>query len=404
MSRPGPPPIPGRSPEERERARRERESRRASRGDGSLATVEERLKRLPRAGRDDDGGRRRGPSRARIATVAALLGGLVVIWFVVSLFQPFHGDGEGEVRLVVPRGASVGDIADLLEERGVIDSPFFFQLRATVSGQRDDLKPGPHTLERDMSYGEALDELTADPSKTTVTVTIPEGKSRREAAGFVSAAGLQGDYVRATERSPALDPRDYDAPRGADLEGFLFPATYELRGDASAEALVRRQLEAFRENFASVSLRSAKRKNLTAYDVLIIASLIEREVAVPRERRLVASVIYNRLSQGVPLGIDATTRYETNNWTEPIEQSELERDTPYNTRINRGLPPGPIGNPGLASIRAAAGPAGTDHLYYVQEVCGGGAHEFTDSFAEFQRLADAYERKRQELGRAPTEC
>jgi uncharacterized YceG family protein len=402
--------VPGRSPEERERARREREARRAARARGaksdgvSLASLEERLRRVPRPGRDGAGGRRPRLPRTRIATVAALVGGLLVIWFLVSLFQPFHGDGDGEVRVVVPRGAGVGDIAELLEEKGVIDSPFFFQLRATLGGERGDLKPGPHTLERDMSYGDALEELTTDPSKKTVTVTIPEGKSRREAATFVSAAGFSGDYVKATERSRELDPRDYGAPRGAELEGFLFPATYELRGDATVEALVRRQLEAFRENFGTVSLRAAKRKSLSAYDVLIIASLIDREVAVPRERRLVASVIYNRLGQGVPLGIDATTRYETNNWTEPLEQSELERDTPYNTRVNRGLPPGPIGNPGVASMKAAASPASTGYLYYVQKVCGGGAHEFTESFAEFQRLANAYERKRQELGRAPTEC
>jgi UPF0755 protein len=403
MSRPGPPPVPGRSPEERERARREREARRAGRprdsGDGvPLARLEEQLRRLRRPA---GGG---GRARNRIATVLVLIAGLVVLWFLVSLFQPFHGDGEGEVRVVIPRGAGVGDIGDLLEDKGVIDSPFFFQLRASLSGQRGDLKPGPHTLARDMSYGDALEELTSDPSKTTLTVTIPEGKSRHEAAQFVSASGFDGDYVKATERSRAFDPREYDAPRGADLEGFLFPATYELRGDASVEALVRRQLEAFTENFGSVSLRAARRKNLTAYDVLIIASLIEREVAVPRERRLVASVIYNRLSQGVPLGIDATTRYETNNWTEPIDPADLERDTPYNTRLNRGLPPGPIGNPGLASIRAAAGPADTSYLYFVVKPGTCGEHDFSTTFAEFQRDAARYERERERQGGSPTEC
>jgi UPF0755 protein len=336
--------------------------------------------------------------------VLVLLTGLIVLWFLVSLFQPFHGDGEGEVRVVIPRGASVGDIGDLLEDKGVIDSPFFFQLRATLSGQRGDLKPGPHTLERDMSYGDALEELTADPSKTTLTVTIPEGKSRREAAGFVSAAGFEGDYVQATDGSSELDPREYDAPRGADLEGFLFPATYELRGDAGVELLVRRQLEAFRENFGSVSFRAARRKNLTAYDVLIIASLIEREVAVPRERRLVASVVYNRLSQGIPLGIDATTRYETNNWTEPIDPADLERDTPYNTRLNRGLPPGPIGNPGLASMRAAARPADTNYLYFVVKPGTCNEHDFSTTFAEFQRDSARYERERRRQGGSPTEC
>jgi UPF0755 protein len=136
----------------------------------------------------------------------------------------------------------------------------------------------------------------------------------------------------------------------------------------------------------------------------VIASLIDREVAVPQERRLVASVIYNRLGQGIPLGIDATTRYETNNWTEPLTQSELERDTPYNTRVNQGLPPGPIGNPGLASVRAAANPANTDYLYYVVKPGTCGEHDFSTTYAEFQRDASRYERERQRQGGSPTEC
>jgi UPF0755 protein len=425
MGRPGPPPVPGgrRSAEERERARLEREARRTGEPlerpratpaprdrSAGLAAAEERLRGLRGKGRPGgpEGGGPAGGSRtgARIALAVFLFATLLVAWVLVSLFQPLHGDGEGDrFTVAIPRGLGAGEIGDLLEERGVVSSSFFFQLRARLSGQRGDLKSGTHSFRKDMSYGAALDELTKTPTRTTVTVTLPEGKSRREAAGFVKAAGIEGEYVKETERSPGFDPARYDAPRGADLEGFLFPATYELRGSAAtAGALVKKQLQAFEENFGGVSMRYARSKNLTEYDVLIIASLIEREVAVPRERRIVASVIYNRLSQGTPLGIDATTRYETDNWTRPIRRSELEADTPYNTRINTGLPPGPIGNPGLASIQAAARPANTDYLFYVAKVCGEGAHEFAETDAEFQRFADRYEQERQRLGRAPNEC
>jgi uncharacterized YceG family protein len=258
-----------------------------------------------------------------------------------------------------------------------------------------------------MSNAAALEVLTTAPvAAKTLTVVIPEGPGRREVAPIVARAGVTGSYVRASERSRELNPRRYGAPRGASLEGFLFPATYELRTrDASATRLVRDQLRAFERNFGTVSLRQARRRNLTAYDVLIIASMIERETAVARERRLVSSVIYNRLREGIPLGIDATTRYAENNWTRPLKVSELERDSPYNTRRNRGLPPTPIGNPGLASIRAAANPASTSLLFYVVKPCGEGAHNFSRTDAEFQRDVAAYNAKRAELGgKDPSTC
>ena len=211
--------------------------------------------------------------------------------------------------------------------------------------------------------------------------------------------------MRATRRSRALDPRDYKAPGPRSLEGFLFPATYELKKGQPVKALVNEQLAAFKRNFAKVDLRYARRKNLTPYDVLIIASLIDREAAVARERPLIASVIYNRLRDNINLGIDATVRFATANWTQPLKQSELANPSPYNTRVNLGLPPGPIGNPGLASIRAAARPAKTGFLFYVVKPGTCGRHNFAKTDAEFQRYVDEYDRARAERGgKSPDTC
>ena len=139
--------------------------------------------------------------------------------------------------------------------------------------------------------------------------------------------------------------------------------------------------------------------------MLTIASMIERETAVPRERRLIAGVIYNRLKQGIPLGIDATTRYDENNWTRPLTKVELARNSPFNTRLHKGLPPTPIGNPGLASIQAAARPAKTSALFYVVKPCANGAHAFSRTDAQFQADVAAYKRKRAELGgKDPSTC
>jgi uncharacterized YceG family protein len=336
-----------------------------------------------------------------LALLAVIVVG--VAWFANALFQPFVGDGEGNVRVVVPEGATLGEIAELLEQRGVVESASFFELRARLSGRSGDLKPGPYDLKGHMGYGAVLDRLEQGVPPNVVLVTIPEGRSRREVAPLVKK--LDGNYLRASRRHPALDPRDYRAKGATSLEGFLYPATYELKKGQPVRRLIGRQLAAFKENFDKVDLSFARRKNLTPYDVLTIASLVEREAAIAKERPLIASVIYNRLRNDIRLDIDATTRFVTGNWEEPLKVSELQNPDPYNTRVHYGLPPGPIGSPGLASIKAAARPAKTDYHFYVVAVCGNGRHRFAETDAEFQRYVDQYERAREERGgKSPTSC
>jgi len=171
----------------------------------------------------------------------------------------------------------------------------------------------------------------------------------------------------------------------SNLEGFLFPATYDFLRQTTAKALVQAQLAAFCRTWRKVDLSYAVSKNLTPYDVLMIASMIEKEAAVESERPLVAAVIYNRLHDGMPLGIDATLRYGLHiPPTASIHQSQLQNPTPYNTRLHYGLPPTPIANPGLASIRAAAHPAKVDYLYFVRKP-DHLHHYFTASAAAYQQ-------------------
>jgi uncharacterized YceG family protein len=345
-----------------------------------------------------------GPSRRPRVAVAGGLVVLAVAWFLLSLFQPLKGDGSGEVLVTIPRGSSVGEVADILEQKGVIASAFFFRARTTLAGKGGDFKAGEIPMHEDMSYGAAIDTLADPPKPDTVTITIPEGLSRLEIKKLVGDS-LQGDYMKASIASPRLKPAAYGGKNAKNLEGFLFPATYELKPGQPVGELVDRQLDTFKRELAQVNLRYAKSKNLTAYDVLTIASMIDREAQLPKERAVVASVIYNRLSQGIPLGIDATIRFATGNWSEPLKQSELEIDSGYNTRTNQGLPPGPIGNPGLAAIKAAARPAKTNYIYYVVKPCGNGAHAFSSSDAEFQRDVERYNAERaRQGGNSPTDC
>lgn len=349
----------------------------------------------------------RAPRRRRGRVLAGLVLVIVAVllWFLFSVFQPFKGDGEGEVSVTIPTGAGVGDIADLLDERDVISNATFFEVRATLEGARGDLKPGIYTLKEGMSHGAAIDALSAGPPNDLIRLVIPEGRSRSEVAQLVADAGLEGDYERATRRSRVLDPRDYGAKRARNLEGFLWPATYEVERGSSVRSLANKQLRAFEESFSGVSLRKARRRNLSAYDVLTIASMVEREAQLDEERPIIASVIYNRLRRGEPLGIDATIRFATENWIEPLTQSDLGLDSAYNTRTRAGLPPGPIGSPGLASIEAAADPADTDFLFYVVKPGTCGEHEFSETLAEFEEDAARYNREREARGgQSPTDC
>jgi uncharacterized YceG family protein len=337
--------------------------------------------------------------------VALIVLGIVAaaIWFLISLFQPFKGSGSGQVTVTIPQGASVSDIGDVLAKDKVVSSSFFFELRARLAGDSGDLKPGVYHLKRGMSYAAALDAITKGVAPNVVRIVIPEGKSRREIASL--ARDLKGGYMAASVRSPYLNPRHYGAKHARNLEGFLFPASYQLKKGASARMLVREQLQTFRQNFSKVNLSYAHKKNLTAYDVLTIASMVEREAAVPRDRPLIASVIYNRLHDHMPLGIDSTLRYALNDWTKPLTVSQLASSTSYNTRNHVGLPPGPIGNPGLASIEAAAHPPKTSYLFFVVKPCGNGAHVFSSTNAQFLRDQARYNAARAKNGgRSPEKC
>ncbi len=237
--------------------------------------------------------------------------------------------------------------------------------------------------------------VATPPILERLRIIFPEGFTRKEMADRVEAVReiaidkrgvtprlTRTGYLEASGAAmpPAEFRRDWKL---SSIEGFLFPATYEFTKLTSSARLVRDQLTAFRRQWRKVGLRYARSNNLTPYDVLIIASMVEKETVAPRERRLVAAVIYNRLHNRMPLGIDATIRYGRGvPGTEPLKQSDIESDSPYNTRRRLGLPPTPIANPGLASMRAAAAPGRVGYLYFVRKP-DGVHHFFTASESEF---------------------
>jgi UPF0755 protein len=353
----------------------------------------------PRRGAGALGALRHHPFRLVGALVA-----LLFLWFLYALFQPFHGDGSGHVAVTIPKGSSVSEVGDLLDEKGVVSSSALFQIRATLDG-RPTLYPGHFVLAHEMSYGAAIDALSTAPVKKTTTVTIPEGYSRSQAAPLVAEDGLSGSYMKETVHSKYLNPARYGGKDAKNLEGFLFPDTFELKPGAPVADLVQLQLQDFQRRIKGVDMSYAHSKNLTVYDVVTIASMVQVESGVQAQDKLVAAVIYNRLHEGMPLGIDATVRFATGNYASPLTESELATESPYNTRLNSGLPPGPISSPGLAAIEAAAHPAKVGYLFYVTKPGACNELTFAKTEAEFEAAAARYNRAREEAGgNSPTTC
>ncbi len=231
-------------------------------------------------------------------------------------------------------------------------------------------------------------------------VVFPEGFTRKQMADRVAAVAkiaarkgkIRPKLSRASYLSATAKPRVPPCFRNKvkTIEGFLFPATYEFFKETTSAQLAQDQLDAFCENWKQVDLSYARSKHLTPYEVLIIASMIEKETLSPDERELVSAVIYNRLHARMPLQIDATLRYGLDiPPTESIRQSQLESDSPYNTRKRPGLTPTPIASPGLASLQAAAHPAKVKYLYFVRKP-DKKHHFFTASYQAFQNYANAH--------------
>ena len=312
-----------------------------------------------------------------------LLLGLLSVGVLAACGGSTPAPGE-KVTVTIPPGATAGQIAQLLEDAGVVSSANDFVERIVADGEGEGFKPGTYALRTNEEYDRIVFQLNSGPSADAARLTIPEGYAIWDIKAEVRDVGIKPKQYQA-----ALDA--HQSPKGflangeqaATLEGFLFPATYDVAVPADADALVADQVSAFGDNWASVDMTYASSKNLTNYDVLKIASLIEREAQASDDRAKIASVIYNRLRADMSLGIDASVQYGVGSWDE-LTGTDLQSDSPYNLRRFKGLPPTPICNPGLASMQAAANPAKTDYLYYYAiKDDPQGRHWFTNNYDDF---------------------
>lgn len=253
-------------------------------------------------------------------------------------------------------------------------------------GSEDDLQPGIYQLAQGQELVSVVEQLERGTGSASFKVTIPEGLAASQTAALLAKDGVMDGESYA---ELAQQPQKFVVPKvgGSEvavdtLEGLLFPSTYYLlKGDGPTE-LIGAQLAAFDSKTQSLPWSRAKDLGLTTYEIVIVASLIEKEASIADERAKVAAVIYNRLKKDMSLGIDATVRYALGKWTGALTAKDLEVDSPFNTRVNKGLPPSPIASPGVAALKAALNPADVNYLYYVLSDVDG-HHFFTDSYDEF---------------------
>lgn len=358
-----------------------------------MTSVDDQLGDLPPQPPPPHGRRDRARRRRVAAVVLALvvvpLGVLAVaaVWFWWQLDPPGAAGEQVEVR--IEHGWRVGRIADELADRDVIGSSAVFQLYARLTG-KDDIQAGTYDLRRRMGVRDALSTLADGPRIDYVDLAVPPGLWLVEIAERVGQVpGRDAETFLTHARNGSARSKYLPAGAPPNLEGLLWPDTYRISESEDEIAILTEMVRLFDARADALGLESAATQGRTPYEIITIASLIEAESRVADERPLVASVIYNRLRDGMPLQIDATLLYARG---EPanrrIGQVDKDRESPYNTYLYAGLPPTPIGSVTESSLRAAAAPADTDFLFYVIADAEG-RHVFARTYEEHLRNIEA---------------
>ena len=334
-----------------------------------------------------------------LAGSVVLVAGAGTLGYMLYDHVTFEGARGPAVTVEVPKGSTGRDVGEILAAEGLIEYEGFFRLALQLEPSEQVIRHGVYRLNQGLSARDLLHQLYDGPARPLevdrVKVTIPEGLAIPQISALREDGGA---YARAAS-DPALLRRLGIA--GNSLEGYLMPDTYFFDEEPDATTLVARQVEHFEDVYSGLLQEIPGSENHDRTMILTIASLVEEEARVDEERPLIAAVMYNRLEIGMPLQMDSTLQFALGKYGERMLYSDKEVDSPYNTYRYKGLPPGPISNPGAASIRAALAPADVDYLYFVSNA-DGMTHTFSSTIEEHERAVARYRREiaqqRRELG------
>jgi UPF0755 protein len=336
-------------------------------------------------------GRHRSRGRAGRGLLILLLV-LVLAGTGVAVAYRYATGAAGPSRPVsvqVPGGATVEDVGGILEKAGVVRSALAFRVAAQLQGVGSSLQAGTYDLLTNMTVADVLEALDQGPIVETVEVTFPEGLELEETSAVAAESlGVNGKKFQSLATGgqfavPPYLPEDVDT-----VEGFLFPKTYEFPAGVDAQGVIERLLAQFEEEAGTLDWSRAENLGMTPYEIVIVASMIERETRAAEDRPNVSAVIHNRIREGMPLQIDATIQYALPEGNRLLTEEDYQYESPYNTYLHAGLPPTPIASPGLASLEAALNPADVDYLYFLVVDPETGRHEFAETYEEFLRLKE----------------
>lgn len=328
--------------------------------------------------------------------VAAIIFSIVIlaasgIWLYSELETPYYGTRTAETFVDIPRGATTAEMADLLVDSGILRArmPFKIYLRFADMGRR--IQAGEYRFSQAATPKQIAQRLVRGDVYFR-SITVPEGLTADETIELLAKNGIgnRAELERAMLQTDWI--RDLD-PAALNLEGYLFPETYRFRRKTDSEAAITAMVQQFRVRLAQIQALYPAGAGWSVSRIVILASMVEKEVKKPEEGPIVASVLVNRLEKGMPLGCDATIIYAmklAGTYEGRLSRADLEMESPYNTYLHLNLPPGPISNPGASSLRAALNPAKSDYLYYVSR--NDGTHQFSKDFRSHQHAVDRFQK------------
>jgi UPF0755 protein len=320
-----------------------------------------------------------------LVAIARLLPLLLLLWYLICLFFP-PGNGSKLLDISFPPGSGIRKLANELKAGGVIRSSWHFILVTRLRGQAHRLKAGDYRFNDGMTPSVILEKL-ASGDVDFQKFALPEGYSIYQAAELLEQKGYfkKEDFLEKCQ-NPALLKRLGLAEQT--VEGYLYPATYNLSHNGNEEQLISQMIGQFEKRYADAVNVAGNVSNLSRHQIVTLASLIEKEAVSPEEKPLISSVFHNRLRIGMPLQSDPTAVYGVRAFSGKVSKADIERQSPYNTYLIKGLPPGPIGNPGIDALQAALKPATTNYLYFVARQDG--THQFSRTLEEHNRAVTRY--------------
>jgi UPF0755 protein len=331
--------------------------------------------------------------RLSVFVLFAAAGILAALWFLGTIRYPAAGDEE-IVTVYIPRGTTFSQVVNLVDEKGLIRSRLFFRAMAYYYSAPPQIKAGEYEFSKAMSPGEILQKLIRGEVKA-YGIVVPEGFTVRKIAARLAAQGLveEKEFLRLARDRDFLAALKIPA---ASAEGFLFPDTYNIDRTMDARTIMRMMSERFQVKVTGSLIEKARAQGLGLKHWVTLASVIEKETGNKEEMPLVSAVFHNRLRIKMPLQSDPTVIYGIENFDGNLTRKDLERQNPYNTYLNRGLPPGPICSPGMDALQAALNPAPVSYFYFVSR--NDGSHQFSATLAEHSRAVRKFQINRKSSG------